>query len=99
MTLTTPNHATPQDTIDAINWNTIGDQVDKDVWDRLTSNFWLPEKVPVSNDIPAWKLMDKNEQWATMQVFTGLTMLDTMQGTVGALSPVSYTHLTLPTKA
>ena len=31
MTLTTPNHANPQDTIDAINWNTIGDQVDKDV--------------------------------------------------------------------
>ena len=86
MTLTTPNHATPQDTIDAIDWNTIGDQVDKDVWDRLTSNFWLPEKVPVSNDIPAWKLMDENEHWATMQVFTGLTMLDTMQGTVGALS-------------
>lgn len=86
MTLTTPNHATPQDTIDAINWNTIDDQVDKDVWDRLTSNFWLPEKVPVSNDIPAWKLMDEAEHWATMQVFTGLTMLDTMQGTVGALS-------------
>ena len=86
MTLTTPNHATPQDTIDPINWNTIGDQVDKDVWDRLTSNFWLPEKVLVSNDIPAWKLMDEAEHWATMQVFTGLTMLDTMQGTVGALS-------------
>ena len=86
MNLATPNHATPQDTIDPINWNTISDQVDKDVWDRLTSNFWLPEKVPVSNDIPAWKLMGRSEQWATMQVFTGLTMLDTMQGTVGALS-------------
>ena len=86
MNLATPNHATPQDTIDPINWNTISDQVDKDVWDRLTSNFWLPEKVPVSNDIPTWKLMDANEQWATMQVFTGLTLLDTMQGTVGAIS-------------
>lgn len=53
MNLATPNHATPQDTIDPINWNTISDQVDKDVWDRLTSNFWLPEKIPVSNDIPA----------------------------------------------
>lgn len=86
MTPMTPNHAHYGDIIDPINWNTITDPTDKDVWDRLTSNFWLPEKVPVSNDIPTWKLMGEGEQWATMQVFTGLTLLDTMQGTVGALS-------------
>lgn len=86
MTTTTPNHARSGDTIDPINWNHIGDQTDKDVWDRLVNNFWVPEKIPVSNDIGTWKLMPDAEKLATMQVFTGLTLLDTMQGTVGALS-------------
>nr|DAI15166.1 MAG TPA: ribonucleoside-diphosphate reductase, class 1b, beta subunit [Caudoviricetes sp.] len=86
MTTTTPNHAQSGDIIDPINWNRIGDQVDKDVWDRLVNNFWVPEKIPVSNDSGTWKLMPDAEKLATMQVFTGLTLLDTMQGTVGALS-------------
>lgn len=72
--------------LDAVNWNEIPDQVDLDVWNRVTSNFWLPEKIPVSNDIPTWNQMTEVEQIATMRVFTGLTMLDTIQGTVGAVS-------------
>lgn len=70
----------------AINWNRIPDQVDHDVWDRLTANFWLPEKVPLSNDIPSWRAMTPDEQLLTTRVFAGLTMLDTIQGTVGAVS-------------
>ncbi len=35
----------------AINWNRIEDEKDLEVWNRLTGNFWLPEKVPLSNDI------------------------------------------------
>src|SRR5690606_35125676 len=57
-------------------------------WDRLTGNFWLPEKVPVSNDLPTWHQMTPEEQTLTMRVFTGLTMLDTIQGTVGAVSMI-----------
>ena len=34
--------------ISAINWNKISDDKDLEVWNRLTSNFWLPEKVPLS---------------------------------------------------
>lgn len=70
---------------EAINWNRIEDQVDKDVWDRLVSNFWLPEKVPLSNDIPSWNKLTDAERLLTMRVFTGLTMLDTLQGSVGAV--------------
>jgi len=70
----------------AINWNRITDDIDQDVWDRLTSNFWLPEKVPLSNDIPSWRTLKPHEQLMTTRVFTGLTMLDTIQGTVGAVS-------------
>ncbi|MGV3161507.1 class 1b ribonucleoside-diphosphate reductase subunit beta [Corynebacterium sp. 32222D000AT] len=72
--------------VKAINWNTIPDEKDLEVWDRLTGNFWLPEKIPVSNDIPSWKTLTEKEQETTMRVFTGLTLLDTIQGTVGAVS-------------
>jgi ribonucleoside-diphosphate reductase beta chain len=67
-----------------VNWNKIEDAIDLDVWNRLTSNFWLPEKVPLSNDIQSWETLKPNEQLLTMRVFTGLTLLDTIQGTVGA---------------
>ncbi|MFD6217205.1 class 1b ribonucleoside-diphosphate reductase subunit beta [Nocardia salmonicida] len=70
----------------AINWNRVPDEKDAEVWDRLTGNFWLPEKVPVSNDIPSWGTLTPAEQQLTMRVFTGLTLLDTIQGTVGAVS-------------
>src|SRR5258705_9811603 len=70
----------------AINWNRVQDDKDAEVWDRLTGNFWLPEKVPVSNDLPSWGTLTANEKQLTMRVFTGLTLLDTIQGTVGAVS-------------
>ncbi|WP_312396759.1 class 1b ribonucleoside-diphosphate reductase subunit beta [Kocuria sp.] len=73
-------------TAEAINWNRIQDDKDLEVWDRLTSNFWLPEKVPLSNDVQSWKTLTEEEQDLTMKVFTGLTLLDTIQGTVGAVS-------------
>jgi len=69
-----------------VNWNKIEDAVDLDVWNRLTANFWLPEKVPLSNDIASWETLTEDEKTLTMRVFTGLTMLDTIQGTVGAVS-------------
>ncbi|AJI79686.1 class 1b ribonucleoside-diphosphate reductase subunit beta [Corynebacterium singulare] len=72
--------------VKAVNWNTVPDEKDSEVWDRLTGNFWLPEKVPVSNDLPSWKTLTEKEQETTMRVFTGLTLLDTIQGTVGAVS-------------
>ena len=72
--------------VEAINWNSIPDEKDLEVWERLTGNFWLPEKVPVSNDLPSWKTLTEKEKETTMRVFTGLTLLDTIQGTVGAIS-------------
>ena len=70
--------------ISAINWNKIEDEKDLEVWNRLTSNFWLPEKVPLSNDLSAWETLSHDEQQLTIRVFTGLTLLDTIQNTVGA---------------
>ncbi len=72
--------------VQAINWNRIEDEKDLEVWNRLVNNFWLPEKVPLSNDIQSWNTLTPDEQLLTMRVFTGLTLLDTIQGTVGAVS-------------
>ena len=74
------------DRVQAINWNRLEDDKDLEVWDRLTGNFWLPEKVPLSNDVQSWATLNKAEQNMTTRVFTGLTLLDTIQGTVGAVS-------------
>ena len=74
------------DRVSAINWNRLQDEKDAEVWERVTGNFWLPEKVPVSNDIPSWGTLTAREKQLTMRVFTGLTLLDTIQGTVGAVS-------------
>lgn len=72
--------------VQAINWNKLQDEKDLEIWNRLTVNFWLPEKVPLSNDIQTWKQLTEHEQTLTIRVFTGLTLLDTIQNTVGAPS-------------
>lgn len=41
---------------------------------------------PLSNDIPAWQTLTVVEQQLTMRVFTGLTLLDTLQNVIGAPS-------------
>lgn len=68
----------------AINWNKIDDPVDLEVWNRVTANFWLPEKIALSNDIPSWNTMSEEEMVATGRVFANLTLLDTLQSIVGA---------------
>lgn len=73
-------------TLDPINWNKIEDDKDLEIWNRLTSNFWLPEKIPVSNDLQSWATMTDYEKRLTERVLTGLTLLDTIQGTIGAVS-------------
>ncbi|NKF30775.1 ribonucleotide-diphosphate reductase subunit beta, partial [Pseudomonas sp. BGM005] len=75
----------PVSRVRAINWNRIEDDKDLEVWNRLTGNFWLPEKVPLSNDIPSWATLTAAEQQLTIRVFTGLTLLDTIQNGVGAI--------------
>src|SRR5699024_12313310 len=46
----------------AINWNRIDEQIDLDAWQRQTSNFWLPEKIPLSNDLPSWSALRSEER-------------------------------------
>lgn len=77
-----------------IDWNNVTNQIDLDIWNRLTSNFWLPEKIPLGNDLKSWDLMTEDERLAVTRVFAGLTLLDTIQAAVGApaLMRDSRTH-------
>jgi ribonucleoside-diphosphate reductase beta chain len=76
---------TPVARVDAINWNQLEDPKDLEVWNRLTNNFWLPEKVPLSNDIKSWGTLSADEKDLVMKVFTGLTLLDTIQSEAGSV--------------
>lgn len=65
-------------------WNDLKDPVDKEVWDQLIKQFWVDTNFPISNDLQSWNNMTDAEHWLVMQVFTGLTLLDTVQGHIGA---------------
>ncbi|MBS9535938.1 class 1b ribonucleoside-diphosphate reductase subunit beta [Mycobacterium sp. M1] len=77
------------DRVHAINWNRVPDPKDAEVWERLTGNFWLPEKVPLSNDMASWQTLTEAERQVVVRVFTGLTLLDTAQATVGSVSMIA----------
>lgn len=70
----------------AVNWNILEDQMDLEVWNRANANFWLPEKVPLSNDKPTYATFKDFEKITLQRVFTGLTLLDTLHATIGAPS-------------
>ena len=84
MTIHTPVSGLTRAVPKAVNWNRLQDDKDLEIWNRLTVNFWLPEKVPLSNDIQSWATLHPDERQLTIRVFTGLTLLDTIQNTVGA---------------
>lgn len=72
--------------IEPINWNEVKDPKDKEIWEKLTQNFWLDTKVALSNDIASWNTFTTEEQAATVKVFMGLTLLDTVQSAIGAVN-------------
>jgi ribonucleoside-diphosphate reductase beta chain len=77
-----------QELIDPINWNDApaADPLSLEIWNKLIAQFWVPEKIAVSNDLPSWGTLTEAEQRATSQVFAGLTLLDTVQSFAGAPS-------------
>lgn len=68
----------------AINWNNIEDMIDKATWEKLTEQFWLDTRIPISNDIDDWRKLSQQEKDLVSKVFGGLTLLDTLQSEVGA---------------
>jgi len=67
----------------AINWNAIEDVIDKSTWEKLTEQFWLDTRIPLSNDLDDWRKLSAKEKDLVGKVFGGLTLLDTMQSQSG----------------
>lgn len=67
----------------AIDWNAIEDEVDKATWEKLTEQFWLDTRIPLSNDLDDWRTMNDTEKELVGLVFGGLTLLDTLQSENG----------------
>lgn len=67
----------------AIDWNAIEDEIDKSTWEKLTEQFWLDTRVPLSNDLDDWRKLSNAEKDLIGKVFGGLTLLDTMQSESG----------------
>lgn len=67
----------------AINWNALEDNLDKAMWEKLTEQFWLDTRIPISNDLDDWRVLPKNEKYLIERVFGGLTLLDTLQSQDG----------------
>ena len=48
----------------AINWNAIEDVIDKSTWEKLTEQFWLDTRIPLSNDLDDWRnYQTKKKTW------------------------------------
>jgi ribonucleoside-diphosphate reductase beta chain len=77
----------------AINWNAVEDMMDKLTYEKLTEQFWLATRMPVSKDLQDWRKFTDKEKRLVERVFVGLTMLDTLQSEVGvdALKPDART--------
>ena len=67
----------------AINWNAIEDVIDKSTWEKLTEQFWLDTRIPLSNDLDDWRQLSQQEKDLVGYVFGGLTLLDTVQSESG----------------
>ena len=67
----------------AISWNEIEDAIDKSTWEKLTEQFWLDTRIPLSNDLDDWRKLSPEEKDLVGKVFGGLTLLDTMQSQTG----------------
>lgn len=67
----------------AINWNEIEDILDKKTWEKVTEQFWLDTRIPISNDLDDWRSLSETEKHLVERVFGGLTLLDTLQSQDG----------------
>lgn len=56
---------------EAINWNEIEDVIDKSTWEKLTEQFWLDTRIPLSNDLDDWRKLSPLERTVVGHVLAG----------------------------
>lgn len=67
----------------AVNWNDQQDDFTLMFWQQNTQQLWLDTEIPLSDDKMNWGELEVPQQEVYKRVLGGLTLLDTLQGTVG----------------
>ncbi|MFE5320732.1 class 1b ribonucleoside-diphosphate reductase subunit beta [Paenibacillus sp. NPDC056579] len=67
----------------AVNWNRPDDDFTDTFWKQNIMQFWTDEEIPLSDDKMSWLTLNDAERDLYMKVLGGLTLLDTVQGSVG----------------
>ena len=62
----------------AINWNEIEDIIDKSTWEKLTEQFWLDTRIPLSNDLDDWRSLSDAEKEMVSHVLGVLSLFDSV---------------------
>lgn len=60
--------------------------IDKMTYEKLTEQFWLSTRMPISKDRHDWSNLPRVEQVLVERVFGGLALLDTLQSEEGGLA-------------
>jgi ribonucleoside-diphosphate reductase beta chain len=75
---------------EAVNWNRPEDGHTKMFWDQNVRQFWVDEEIPLADDKLAWMTLCQEEKRAYEEVLAGLTLLDTLQGSLGMPQMVQW---------
>ena len=67
----------------AINWDEQEDQVDQATWLKLTNNFWLDTRVPITDDQPSWHALTAQQQAQVGHALAGRALLSAFQSELG----------------
>jgi len=70
-------------TIKAVNWNRSDDDITLAFWNQNIMQFWTDDEFVPTDDKMVWGNMDLVQKEVYKRVLAGLTLLDTVQGTVG----------------
>ena len=79
----------------ATDWSSPEDDFSTMFYDQYTSQYWLPEEIPVSSDINSWKNLSDEQRRVYTYASAGLNALDTLQGEVGMYESeltLGYSH-------
>ncbi len=72
-----------EQTFSAVNWNRPDDGYTKMFWNQNVRQFWVDEEIPLADDKLTWMTLSSEEQRVYEEVLAGLTLLDTVQGSLG----------------
>lgn len=68
---------------DGSNWNKPEDDVSIDFLAQNQTQFWMPEEIPLANDIEVWETLSPEVKDTYAKNLQVLTFLDTYQGDIG----------------